>query len=279
VEENQLLRAGSRDQVDMNTFRQDKDRLINMPAGGRLVPLQVGEQPGYLIEPTSKVDPQRRWIWIAPSWVAEPLPVGVEGFYYGDYNEAFLAKGFHIAGVDVGISCGNPPGVATFQQLYELLVSEYNLHPKTRLFATSNGGLMTYNWAARHPEAVDRIFAIYPVTDMRTWPGLEKACGIAPWPDTPAPYPGMTVAELEAKLGELNPIEQLAPLAGCGVKILHLHGDQDELVPLTPNSMELVRRYKALGGDAELVVIPGAGHGGPWVTSSPQTVEFLTTDE
>jgi pimeloyl-ACP methyl ester carboxylesterase len=208
--------------------------------------------------------------------VAKPLPEGEEGFYYRDYNEAFLAQGFHVAGVDVGVSCGNMAGVAAFQQLYELLVGNYHLNPKARLFATSNGGLMTYNWAARHPQHVDRIFAIYPVTDMRTWPGLAKACGAEPWADTPAPYAGMTVAELQAKLPELNPIEQLAPLAKHTIPILHLHGDQDELVPLEANSVVLVERYKALGGQAELIILPGEGHGGPWVTSSPQAVEFLT---
>ena len=42
--------------------------------------------------------------------------------------------------------------------------------------------------------------------------------------------------------------------------ILHVHGDADKVVPLEKNSGELARRYRALGGQVRLIVIPGKGH-------------------
>jgi pimeloyl-ACP methyl ester carboxylesterase len=74
---------------------------------------------------------------------------------------------------------------------------------------------------------------------------------------------------------EFNPIDNLAPLAKAGVRILHIHGDKDELVPLCQNSGELVARYRALGGDARLVTLKGLGHGGREFYESRDGIEFL----
>ena len=74
---------------------------------------------------------------------------------------------------------------------------------------------------------------------------------------------------------EFNPIDNLAPLAKSGVKILHIHGDKDELVPLPQNSAELARRYQSLGGSVEIVVIEGLGHGGTELYESEQLITFL----
>ena len=48
---------------------------------------------------------------------------------------------------------------------------------------------------------------------------------------------------------EFNPIDNLAPLAKAGVRIFHIHGDKDELVPMPANTTVLVEKYQALGGD------------------------------
>ena len=38
------------------------------------------------------------------------------------------------------------------------------------------------------------------------------------------------------------------------------YGDVDKAVPLEKNSGELARRYRALGGNVKLIIIPGKGH-------------------
>jgi pimeloyl-ACP methyl ester carboxylesterase len=62
------------------------------------------------------------------------------------------------------------------------------------------------------------------------------------------------------------------------VPIFSIHGDQDAIVPLEENVGELTRRYQALGGPAELVVLPGLGHEEvpPFFTSERLLAFFLT---
>jgi pimeloyl-ACP methyl ester carboxylesterase len=152
--------------------------------------------------------------------------------------------------VDVGESYGSPKGRDVYAALYAELVKNRNFAPRPVLLARSRGGLMLYAWAADHPEAVAGIAGIYPVCDLRSYPGLDKACGAY----------GLTRDQLEAQLERHNPIDRLAPLAKAGVPIFHVHGDQDTLVPLEANSGEVARRYAKLGGTMTLKVAKGQGH-------------------
>jgi fermentation-respiration switch protein FrsA (DUF1100 family) len=74
-----------------------------------------------------------------------------------------------------------------------------------------------------------------------------------------------------------NPINRLAPIVAQRIPIFNIHGDQDAIVPLEENVGELTRRYQALGGPAELVVLPGLGHEEvpPFFTSERLLAFFL----
>ena len=124
------------------------------------------------------------------------------------------------------------------------------LSKKPCLLARSRGGLMLYNWAAEHPTAVTCVAGIYPVCNLSSYPGIDKACGAY----------GITAAQLTDKLKENNPIDRLEPLAKAKVPLFHIHGDVDTVVPLELNSGELAARYKKLGGTITLNVIKGQGH-------------------
>jgi hypothetical protein len=125
-----------------------------------------------------------------------------------------LHAGIAVTGLDIGESYGNSAGLSLVHLLYLRVTGELGFASGACLVAQSRGGLILYNWAAEHPEAVAGIVGIYSVCDLRSYPGLKQACGAY----------GMGEAELEA------------------------------------NSGELVRRYLALGGPAELMVVPGFGH-------------------
>ena len=111
---------------------------------------------------------------------------------------------------------------------------------------------MVSGWAIAHPDAVSGIAGIYPVFDVRTYPGLGRA----------APAYGMTPAELEARLPELNPIEGIAALARARVPALIIHGDSDRVVPLEANSAAFVRHYESAGAKSavKLIVAKDQGH-------------------
>jgi len=86
----------------------------------------------------------------------------------------------------------------------------------------------------------------------------------------------MSLAQLEAELIHINPIDRLAPLAAHGIRILHVHGNLDHTVPLEPNSEELMRRYRALGGAVEIEVVQDKGHGpDPAFYQSDRALRFL----
>lgn len=184
------------------------------------------------------------WVWYAPTLPG--LPEARENWMF----EQFLARGIAIAGIDVGESYGSPEGCRKYQAFYQELVNNRGFAPQAALLARSRGGLMLYNWACDHPESVACIAGIYPVCDLRSYPGLDKASKAY----------GMTPAELAGKLHLHNPVARLASLARAGVPIYHIHGDTDKVVPLKENSGEVAHQYDKLGGKMTLKVAQGQGH-------------------
>lgn len=203
----------------------------------------------------------RPWLWYAPV-ITGRYPNASLDWIFGRLRE----RGFAICGVDVGESYGSPAGRAVYTRMYEAMIRDRRLSPRPHLLPQSRGGLMLYNWVVEHPEAVSRIGGIYPVCDLKSYPGLATA----------APAYGMSEAELQRQLPRHNPIDRLAPLAVARVPILHLHGDSDKVVPLEANSGTLIRRYRQLEGPGELQVIPGKGHEEvPEFFHSERLVEFF----
>jgi hypothetical protein len=204
---------------------------------------QVQGHTAFLILPTQFSHPIP-WVWYAPTLPG--LPGEEEKWMLGQFTNAGIA----IAGIDVGESYGSPKGRAVYTALYDELTLKRGFSKKPCLLARSRGGLMLYNWAVEHPKAVAAIAGIYPVCDLRSYPGLKTAC---------AAYE-MTEQQLSNQLTTNNPIDRLKPLAHARVPIFHIHGDNDKVVPLEKNSAALAQRYRKLGGEMNLVIIKGQGH-------------------
>jgi pimeloyl-ACP methyl ester carboxylesterase len=216
------------------------------PAKSLPIPGNVFEVQGhtaFVISPDQTEKPTP-WVWYAPT-----LP-GLPGKEEKWMFEQFTAAGIAVAGIDVGESYGNSEGRRLYAALYEELVHKRGFSKKPCLLARSRGGLMLYNWAVEHPKSVGGIAGIYPVCDLRSYPGLKKAAGAY----------GITEEQLGAHLTENNPVDRVKPLAKAHVPIFHIHGDRDQLVPLDKNSAALDQQYRKFGGDMKLVVIRGEGH-------------------
>jgi hypothetical protein len=230
----------------------DRERLDFEVAGHR----------AFLVQPNKPAaEAKRPWVWYAPTFV---------GSYPNDCHAwiftRLLDEGVFIAGIDVGESYGNPEGRRIYQALYETLTRQFKLDPNACLLPQSRGGLMLYNWAAEHPEQARCVGGIYSVCDLSSWPGLEVASKAY----------GMSVQQMTEHLAENNPIDRLAPLAKAKVPIFHIHGNADTVVPLDRNAGELVKRYRALGGSAELEIVPGKGHAEiPEFFHSQRLVDFF----
>jgi dipeptidyl aminopeptidase/acylaminoacyl peptidase len=207
----------------------------------------VENRPAFVLLPPEK---DRRkpqpWILYAPTLPAYPDE------HEKWMHEQFLTAGVAVAGIDVGEAYGSPQGRELFTALYQELTKNRGFADRPCLLGRSRGGLWVTSWACDHPEQVAGIAGIYPVFDLRTYPGLAKA----------APAYGLKAAELEAKLTEHNPIARVDILAKSKVPVLIIHGDEDKVVPLRENSAELASRYEAAGAkDAvQLIIAKGQGH-------------------
>lgn len=184
------------------------------------------------------------WVWYAPT--LPNLPGTAEKWMF----ERFTQAGIAIAGIDAGESYGSPDGQALYSALYDELTKRRGFSPKAVMLGRSRGGLMTLAWAVKNADKVAGFAGIYPVCNVASYPGVEKASGAY----------RLTADEFAKRLAEHNPIDRLAALAKAGVPLFAIHGDSDMVVPLDANSGEMRKRYEALGGKMQLIVSPGQGH-------------------
>jgi pimeloyl-ACP methyl ester carboxylesterase len=232
-----LSRAGGGDEASPEVFKQWRP----LPGDS----FEIAGRPAFLVRP-AKAAEGNPWVLYAPTFHGSLPAEKDEGSMFGH----FLKAGIAIAGIDVGESYDSPDGRAAYSALYDKLTKDPGLSKKVCLLGRSRGGLMIYNWAAENSDKVSCIAGIYPVLDLTTYPGMAKAC---------EPYK-LTEAQLRDKLKENNPVERLGPLAKAKVPIFHIHGDKDTVVPYEQNAAEPARRYKALGGDMQVLLAKDQGH-------------------
>lgn len=208
---------------------------------------RIEDRPAFILWPAKDLrrSPQP-WIMYGPT-----LP-GYPDSHEKWMHERFLAAGVAVAGIDVDEAYGSPRSQALFTALYNELTTKRGFAAKPCLLGRSRGGLWVAGWAATNPDKVAGIAGIYPVFDLRTYPGLKKA----------APAYDLTPEELQNRLAELNPIERVGSLARAKIPVCIIHGDEDTVVPLKENSAELLARYQAAGaGDSvQLIIARSQGH-------------------
>lgn len=134
------------------------------------------------------------------------------------------------------------------------------------MLGRSRGGLMNLSWAAANPDKVGAFAGIYPVCDLASYPGVERAAGAFE----------LKPAQLKERLKEFNPVDRLGGLAKAKVPLFAIHGDVDKVVPLEANSGRVKERYATLGGTMTLVVPPQQGHNmWPGFFQCRELVEFV----
>ena len=172
---------------------------------------------------------------------------------------ALLGKGFHVAYIDMQNLYGGPEAMKAMDAFHEHVTREFGLSPKAVLEGFSRGGLFAFRWAARSPGKVAAIYADAPVCDFKSWPGGKGKGKGSPsdWTRLLAVY-GLT--EEQALVCDLNPVDNLAPLAKAGIPILSVVGEADRVVPVSENSDIVEKRYRELGGPITVIRKPGVDH-------------------
>lgn len=269
--------------IDIDTgklLRQEplQGRMLDTPGQGNLVavlrradrsmlPGESFELQGHaaflmLPNPEQRSVPQP-WVLYAPTLLPN-YPDEHERWMH----EQFLKAGIAVAGIDVGEAYGSPAGNHGLSALYAYLVDQRRFSPRPCLLGRSRGGLWVASWAAEHTGQFSGLAGIYPVFDLRSYPGLTKASASFQ----------MDEASLQAELDHWNPIAKATALARAGVPAFLVHGVDDQVVPFTENSRALDALYHSFDNASHITVeaVPGQGHNyWPGFFRNQRLVEFV----
>jgi pimeloyl-ACP methyl ester carboxylesterase len=204
-------------------------------------------RPAFIIWPDKSLrQTPQPWVFYAPT-----LP-GLPDEHEKWMHQQFLAAGVAVAGIDVGEGYGSPPSVGLFDHFYDEVTTERGLAAKPCLLGRSRGGLWITAWACQHPDRFSGLAGIYPVFDLRSYPGLKAAAGAY----------DVSPEQLEKRLDEFNPVQRMSVLAKAGLPAFIIHGDLDATVPLNDNSAVFRETYRTAGTDGAvtLIIAEGQGH-------------------
>jgi len=207
----------------------------------------VDGRPAFIFLPEeAKRSTPQPWILYAPTLPG--LPDNAEKFMH----QKFFDAGVAVCGIDTGESYGNADCRKWMAALYAELTEKRGFAKRMCVLGRSRGGLQVLSFAAANPEKVAGIAGIYPVFDLTSYPGLNRA----------APAFKLKPDDLKAQLADHNPIAKGTVPAKTKIPVFLIHGDVDKVVPLEANSAALAEHYKQAGAsDALTLVVPkGQGH-------------------
>ena len=206
--------------------------------------------------------PSDNWIWRARFFGHEPQT-----------DRALLARGFHLAYVDVAGLFGNDEAMRRWDKAYEFLTREKKLGSKPVLEAMSRGGLIALRWAAANPHRVSCIYLDAPVCDINSWPG-GRGTGkghAATWQQC---LKAWDLSEESASQWK-GSLTNLQRLANASVPILSICGDADDVVPMAENTTRLANAYRKAGGWIRVIAKKGVGHHPHSLEDPEPIVQFI----
>ena len=201
-----------------------------------------------VIEPSAPL-PGRRWILKAEYFSAFPV-----------FELEMLKRGYYFVYMQLEYECGSPRSLAHWNKLYDFLTGEHGFDRKPILFGLSVGGLYIYNWTAANPEKVGCLYGDNPVCDFKSWPGGKGASAGSPehWEKMLRAY-GFA-DEAAALAWDKNPVDNLKPVIGAGIPLIHAAATDDTVVPIAENTDVLEKNCLALGGKIIVFRHPGGHH-------------------
>lgn len=216
-----------------------------------------------LVEPDCEPTSDKHWYWRARFFGAFP-----------NADWAMLRLGWYVVHIEIDELYGAAESNNRFDLLYSFLTKGLGFDSRCVPVGYSRGGLDVYSWAVKNTDKVYCLYLDNPVCDFKSWHGGKgsRAEYQTAWSNCLNAW-GMN--EGEALAFPHNPVDNLEPLARANVPILHVYGDADEVVPATENTMLVDARYRALGGEIELICKKGAAHH-PHCLENPQPiVDFI----
>ncbi|MFK7820778.1 MAG: alpha/beta hydrolase family protein [Planctomycetaceae bacterium] len=172
--------------------------------------------------------------------------------YHSEADEKLLGEGFHVGYVDIAGLFGSLKAIERADRFYQFVTQKAGLAKKVALEGVSRGGLLVYNWAAKHPNLVACIYCDTPVCDFKSWPaGQGSGIGhAASWKQCLAAY---KLDEKAALAYAKNPIDHAAVFAKAKIPLMTIVSDNDRVVPPDENTFVLETRLRELGHSIEIL--------------------------
>ncbi|MEG1585927.1 MAG: GDSL-type esterase/lipase family protein [Bacteroidales bacterium] len=211
---------------------------------------------------------------VEPKTHATDAPWVLRARFWGHEPQAdlmLLERGFHIAYCDVANLYGSPEAIKRWDAFYEQMIT-MGFSPKVVLEGMSRGGLVVYNWAVRNKDKVACIYADAPVMDIKSWPlgyepakkdvaNLLKAYGFE--------------SEKQIQKWKKNPVDHARKIARANIPILHVVGDDDDVVPVAQNTALFEKQIKKAGGEITVIHKPGVKHHPHSLNNPEPIVRFI----
>lgn len=212
---------------------------------------------------------------VVPKQVADGSPWIWRPAFFGAFaqvDKALLEKGWHVVFMDLADEYARPEALKAADALYKYLTQRYGLAKKMTLEGFSRGGMFAINWAAGYGHKVQSLYLDAPVCDVFTWPGAKNAKWAANWQQFLDSWQldNASVAGFKD-----NPIDKLEAVAKAGIPIIVVAGKKDKIVPYKQNTARLVKDYRALGGDIEVIVKKKGDHHPHSLDDPTPVVDFL----
>ncbi len=196
--------------------------------------------------------PGKPWLW-----------VGEFAGHLGSLEDGLVAKGWHVAWVDVSNKFGSPGAMAIWEKTYDELHGKRGLAARPALLGISRGGLYVNAWTRLHPDRVSVLYLDNGVCDIRSWPGgfqlTAKGVGSAgDWNLYKTEF--KFASDDEAKEKSVRPADGFAPAIKNGVFLISVHGTADKVVPYVDNAKLIVDFWEKSGGRFKIFPKEGGDH-------------------
>ena len=200
---------------------------------------------------------------------AEPAP-GKPWLWVGEFpghlrslESGLLAKGWHVAYVNVSNQFGSPQAMAVWEKVYEELHGNRGLSARPALLGISRGGLYVNAWTRLHPDRVSVLYLDNGVCDARSWPAglqlVEKGSGSrGDWRRYKEEF--QYASDEEAIEKSVRPTDGLVPAIKNGVFLISVHGTVDRTVPYVDNAKPLADLWEKSGGRFKMFPKEGGDH-------------------
>lgn len=232
----------------------------NIPIEGKMLSLTV----------PAEAAPGKPWLW-----------VGEFPGHLRSLEAGLVAKGWHVAYVNVRNQFGSPNAMAVWEKVYEELHGRRGLAARPALLGISRGGLYVNAWARLHPDRLSVLYLDNGVCDARSWPAgiqlTEKGHGSrGDWHRYKTEF--NFASDEEAFEKSIRPADGLAPAIRNGVFLISVHGTVDRTVPYLDNAKPVVDLWEKSGGRLKIFPKEGGDHHPHGLPDPAPLIELLSKE-